>query len=78
MSCARCGYSNVDALSLDHISNDGKAHRDRVGGGYNVYWDLKKRDFPPGFEVLCMNCNWIKEVDRRRREGRAVKKELQP
>ena len=67
MVCVRCGYANVDALSLDHINDDGQSHRAIAGGGYNLYWDLKRRDFPPGLQVLCMNCNWIKEVQRRRR-----------
>ena len=66
MRCINCGYANIDALALDHVAGDGQAHRKLVGGGYNVYWDLKRRDYPAGFQVLCMNCNWIKEVERRR------------
>lgn len=65
MACSQCGYANLDALSLDHVNNDGTPHRKAIGGGYNIYWDLKRRDYPPGFQVLCMNCNWLKEVKRR-------------
>ena len=68
MECRECGYSNVDALTLDHINNDGTPHRKLVGGGFNIYWDLKRRDFPSGFQVLCCNCNWLKEVARRRKK----------
>lgn len=66
MVCAQCGYANLDALALDHIDGNGAAHRKATGGGYNMYYDLKMRDYPLGLQVLCMNCNWIKEVLRRR------------
>ena len=74
MRCADCGYANVDALVIDHVLHDGPEHRRRVGGGYAIYYDLKRRNFPPGFRVLCMNCNWLREVARRTAEGRSRKK----
>jgi RNase P subunit RPR2 len=71
--CAKCGYSDVRALGLDHINGRGSEQRKKgfVGNGY--YSWLKKNGFPPGLQVLCMNCNWIKRVDnnelRRPRPG---------
>lgn len=69
--CAKCGYSDSRALCLDHMNNDGAAHRKslvknsyRGGNAVAVYVDVKRRGFPDGFQVLCHNCNRIKEVER--------------
>jgi hypothetical protein len=65
--CACCGEcSNILFLSLDHINNDGAAHRRSMGhkrrnGGEHVWYWLKKHNFPPGMQVLCMNCNTGKQ-----------------
>jgi hypothetical protein len=68
MQCGQCGFSNPDALALDHINNDGSVDSRKSGrwGGNNFYWKLVKAGFPPGLQVLCCNCNWLKEVERRR------------
>ena len=64
--CACCGEIEKDFLTLDHKDNDGAAHRKslaetyRGAGGWIMYLDLRRRGFPPGFQVLCMNCNWGK------------------
>lgn len=68
--CACCGERRESMLSIDHIANDGAAHRrsmaanwssrwkdKNVGGGTALYSDLIRRGFPPGFQILCMNCN---------------------
>ena len=59
--CCWCGQTEIKCLSIDHINNDGAAHRgaDKQAKS-SMYWWLKKNDFPPGFEVLCMNCNFSK------------------
>ena len=69
--CLICGFSDKRALCLDHIANDGAEHRRSVsakwhrgGNAVAIYLDLKKRNFPPGFQILCCNCNRIKEVER--------------
>lgn len=65
MQCSGCGFADIRALQLDHINDDGAAYRKKVTGGQNTYWDLKKRGYPPGLQVLCANCNTIKEAERR-------------
>ena len=55
--CACCGETEKKFLSLDHINNDGAIHRKRCRGGESVYRDVIARNFPPGFQVLCVNCN---------------------
>jgi hypothetical protein len=57
--CACCGETNPGFLQLDHMHNDGREHRRSVGVS-GVYRDLRDRGFPPGFQVLCSNCNWGK------------------
>lgn len=58
--CACCGESERMFLSIDHIYNDGKDMR-RNGthgrGGTTFYRWIRMHRFPPGFQVLCMNCN---------------------
>lgn len=66
--CARCGYGDVRALDLDHIENNGGDHRKTIGRRgvtYDIYAELKRNNFPEGYQVLCRNCNWIKEIEKR-------------
>lgn len=58
--CTCCGEKEVLFLELDHVNNDGKAHRIQLksGGSKVLYRDLKKRGFPQqNFQLLCANCN---------------------
>ena len=50
------------ALSIDHLDGGGTAHRKIVGR--NIYYWLIKNAFPKGYQVLCMNCQWIKRVEK--------------
>lgn len=58
--CVCCGESQTAFLSVDHIYNDGgnmrksSAHPTSSTAFYS--W-LKRNNFPPGFQILCMNCN---------------------
>lgn len=61
--CKCCGETIIEFLSIDHINEDGAAHRRRLFGGSRgaagsaFYGWLKRNGFPPGFQVLCHNCN---------------------
>lgn len=67
--CSCCGISDVDVLDLDHINNDGADDRKNGLYGYNLYRHVKKIGFPKDrFQILCKNCNWKKELSRRRSE----------
>jgi hypothetical protein len=60
--CACCGVTDLIFLALDHIADDGPA-RQKAGehrAGVRLYKALKDAGFPPGFQVLCFNCNWAK------------------
>lgn len=57
--CACCGESRPLFLSLDHIEGNGNKHRKETGtaGGQKFYRHLRGLGYPPGYQVLCMNCN---------------------
>jgi len=61
--CTRCGLDDVRVLDFDHVNNDGAEQRREMGNNL-VYW-MKKNNFPQGFQVLCRNCNWLKELEKR-------------
>jgi hypothetical protein len=69
-TCRWCGQGDQDVLTIDHMNNDGAAHRREFGGkhftGRNIYRWIVQNDYPPGFQVLCCNCNTKKEILRRR------------
>ena len=59
--CACCGESAPVFLTIDHINNEGAAERKatRTTGSTFYAW-LQRRGYPPGYQVLCWNCNWAK------------------
>jgi hypothetical protein len=69
-SCACCGETEPKFLSIDHVFNNGAAHRREIavwakGNGEGassrtLKW-LKDNGYPAGFQVLCMNCNLGKQ-----------------
>jgi hypothetical protein len=66
--CACCGERELAFLTLDHIENNGAAERRKIAGRANAagiwtYTWLAKRCFPPGYQVLCMNCNFGKRMN---------------
>lgn len=57
--CTCCGETEKLFLSIDHIENNGAAERRAGlyrGSGSAFYAWLRKQNFPPGYQVLCMNC----------------------
>jgi hypothetical protein len=55
-ACVCCGETQPAFLTLDHVNNGGRAHR-REKGNQGVYHELRKGGYPPGFQILCFNCN---------------------
>ena len=57
--CNCCNETERMFLSIDHVYNDGAKERksgEYSGGGSAFYSWLCKNNFPPGYQVLCMNC----------------------
>lgn len=62
-TCVVCGFSDVRALTLDHIYGDGNEERRQVGetGVYR----LALQDYAPDrYRILCMNCQFIEHKER--------------
>jgi len=57
--CKCCGEKIIQFLCIHHPNNDGKKHRQQMRKKYywGIYEFLKRNNYPPGFEVLCYNCN---------------------
>lgn len=60
--CACCGETEMSFLQIDHINNDGAEHRKSISGVPLGPW-LKRRGYPEGFQVLCVNCNFAKHTN---------------
>ena len=69
--CVCCGETEKAFLVIDHINNDGAAHRRKMSQNWKtgptnaissggVYSWLRKNGFPDGFQLLCSNCNLAK------------------
>lgn len=57
--CACCGLFNYEYLVVDHIDGGGRKHRkeNHLNGRLIYHW-LIQNNFPPGFRILCFNCNF--------------------
>lgn len=56
--CVCCGESEIGFLTLDHVGNDGNAHRRAIGGtSDDVYRWAIANEFPSALQCLCFNCN---------------------
>lgn len=57
--CNCCGEKNIKFLTIDHSNNDGAKHRREVHHSGLCGW-LIRNNFPSGFQILCINCNWAR------------------
>lgn len=64
--CARCGFDDKRALTLDHRLNNGSEERATLGER-GVYKKAKAIHSPDEYQILCMNCQFIKRTE----DGRA-------
>lgn len=60
LRCACCGETQFEFLQLDHINGGGAEHRKSGLMGSPLYTKLRREGFPPGYQVLCANCNFAK------------------
>lgn len=60
--CECCGERQWEFLAIDHINGGGNKHRYKDVGSRSstsLYAWIIKNDYPPGFRVLCHNCNGV-------------------
>lgn len=55
--CVGCGEDEILILQIDHINGGGTQHAIQIGGRAKLYQWLISNGFPPGYRVLCPNCN---------------------
>jgi hypothetical protein len=64
--CTRCGFTDIRALNIDHINDDGA--KERIGYNNRMFYDklLKMTDEElfSRYQVLCANCNSIKRLEK--------------
>ena len=63
-SCDCCGETNRIFLTLDHVNNDGAAHKKTLGSGRgNIYRYARRNHYPNDLRLLCWNCNSGRSVN---------------
>jgi hypothetical protein len=66
-SCPGCHIRALPLLTLDHEDGRGNEHRDSQGRritGATLYKMLKDAGFPPGYQAMCMSCNFAKRQNK--------------
>ena len=61
--CKNCGITEIIFLQIDHIYGRKAMGHTRTQNTISVYRELYKKH-PEGFQVLCGNCNLMKEIRR--------------
>jgi len=56
IKCSCCGVTDLVFLTIDHVNGGGARHRKKIKT--SIYKWLKDNNYPPGYRVLCWNCNW--------------------
>jgi hypothetical protein len=65
-----CEVNDIDVLTIDHINNQGaKRRRQGQRSGDVLYRQLKRKKYPKGYQTLCMNHQYKKEIVRVRKNS---------
>jgi hypothetical protein len=59
-ACACCGETRVEFLSIDHIDPTTAKRGTSERSGVGLYRMLRNQQYPTGYRVLCMNCNFAR------------------
>lgn len=60
-SCQCCGNNIWQFLTIDHINNNGRGEKQKIGSGVILYKDIIKNNYPQNdYQLLCFNCNSAK------------------
>ncbi len=71
--CHDCGFDDRRALEIDHVNDDGTVERVRFNGNFIRFWRTVIAEADSGrYQLLCRNCNGIKEWERRRAARRGA------
>jgi hypothetical protein len=61
MTCCKCGTDDMRILTIDHINGKGNEHRKQIHR-HLAEW-VVRNNYPDGFQILCIKCQWIKRVE---------------
>jgi len=63
--CAKCGFSDLRALQVDHVQNNGYEERKQLHWRkyYKIILNLTDEELKRNYQLLCANCNWIRKYD---------------
>lgn len=64
--CACCEETQFEFLCVDHIHGDGTKHRKEIS---SLYGWLIGSNFPEGYRILCINCNFGRSRNNRKLNG---------
>jgi hypothetical protein len=59
--CVCCGFNERLALVIDHVNNNGHQDRAQHGGHRQLYFWLSNQPKLPDYQILCANCNTMKQ-----------------
>jgi hypothetical protein len=57
IKCACCEEREEMFMTLDHVDGGGRADFQKYPG-YGFYLKLIRDNYPDGYRILCMNCNF--------------------
>jgi len=58
-------FIDIRALTIDHINNNGADHRRKMKKeGITFYRWLINNNYPDGYQVMCINCQFIKKAEQ--------------
>lgn len=57
IACACCGEKHEEFLTIDHVNGGGSEER-RKQTQNGILSRLRREGYPPGYRILCMNCNF--------------------
>jgi hypothetical protein len=61
--CGHCGFDDPRALQIDHVNDDGFLERAKVKSRV-AFFSTVLRDTTGRYQLLCANCNVIKQFNR--------------
>ena len=64
--CGKYKEQLLESLVIDHVNNDAMSIRGSRKSTTEVMRFIVKNNFPDSFQILCQNCNFIKELNRKR------------
>jgi len=70
--CANCSERRMSCLSIDHKNGRARTEKMKTGlRGVTFYRWLRTSNYPEGYQVLCMNCQWVKRFENKEYNQRA-------